>query len=162
MLNPDQRKTVWMVFQSWCSLQFADFSVFYRLVFSFDQKYLWIFWFGIPCGFQFFLFGFQFLFNLSGNYVPPLMLNSHETSTCSTCYHCIRSVRILITGIWKFIGFDSFACRVFSFDQFLWFCSFLKTPMPPSESEVSWCPGPCEVRIEHAIGIPQQMQSIHL
>ena len=31
-------------------------------------------------------------------------------SVCSTCHHCIGSIRVLITGMWKCIGFDSFAC----------------------------------------------------
>ena len=77
-------------------LAVCRFSVFYHLVFDFHQKYKWIFGFGIPCGFWFFLFGFQFLFGLSGNYVPPLIQNSHKTSVCSTCHH---SIRVLITGI---------------------------------------------------------------
>ena len=28
---------------------------------------------------------------------------------CSSCHHCIGSIRVLITGMWSCIGFDSFA-----------------------------------------------------
>ena len=49
-------------------------------------------------------------------FAPPLILNSCETSVCSTYHHCIRSIRVLIPGMGKFIGFDSFS--VFFFLQF--------------------------------------------
>ena len=60
--------------------------------------------------------GLQFHFDLSGNCTPPLDSYSHETSVCSTCRHCIGSIRGLITGMWKFMGFDGFACS-FKFDS---------------------------------------------
>ena len=47
--------------------QFADLPFFWHLVCSFHQKYGWVFGFGIWSGFQFFLFGFQFLFDLSSD-----------------------------------------------------------------------------------------------
>ena len=47
--------------------------------------------------FSFFLFGFRCLFNLSGKYAPPLILNAAKSFVCSTCHHCIGSVRVLIT-----------------------------------------------------------------
>ena len=50
---------------------------------------------------------------------PPLILNSCETSVCSTCHHCIRSIRVLIPGMGKFIGFDSFSVFLTTF----FFCS---------------------------------------
>ena len=56
------------------------YSIFQHLVFGFRQKYQWVFGFDIRCGFRFFLFdrfGFRFLFDLSGNYAPPLPLNAN-------------------------------------------------------------------------------------
>ena len=57
----------------------CTYSVFQHLVFGFREKYSWVFAFDIRNGFGFFLFdlfGFRFLFNLSGNYAPPLISNS--------------------------------------------------------------------------------------
>ena len=48
--------------------------------------------------------GFVALVGFGANF-----LNS-TTPLCSTCHHYTGSIRILITGIWKCIGFDSFAC----------------------------------------------------
>ena len=39
----------------------------------------------------------------------PLISNSRETSVCSTCQHCIGSIRVLRTGMWTLIDFDGFA-----------------------------------------------------
>ena len=50
--------------------------------------------------------------------MPPLMLNSHETFICSTCPHCIRLIRILITGSENLLILTVLHA-VFSFDQFL-------------------------------------------
>ena len=52
------------------------FSVFRHLVFSFREKYQHILGFDIRCGFRSFLTN-RFLFDLSSNYRPPLILNSH-------------------------------------------------------------------------------------
>ena len=54
----------------WCSLRFTDFP-FFSIWFWFSRKIL--------MGFRIFifdLFGFRFLFDLSGNYAPPLISNS--------------------------------------------------------------------------------------
>ena len=62
----------------WCLLQFADFPVF-RIWFSVFAKNINGFRIDIQCGFRFFqfdLFGFRFLFDLSGSYTPPLISNS--------------------------------------------------------------------------------------
>ena len=62
------------------------FSVFQHLVFSFREKYQHIFGFDIRCGFRSFLFdlfGFRFLFNLSSNYRPLLILNSRQMQMLS-------------------------------------------------------------------------------
>ena len=75
------------VFRFWCSLRFADipifsiwFSVFAKNTSGFsDMISDAVFGFDIRCGFRFLLFhlfGFQFLFDLSGNYAPPLISNS--------------------------------------------------------------------------------------
>ena len=59
----------------------CGFSVFQHLVFAFREKYQRVFGFDNRCGFRFFLFdlfGFQFLFDLSGNYAPPLNANDIE------------------------------------------------------------------------------------
>ena len=75
------------VFRFWCSLRFAAipifsiwFSVFAKNTSGFSDLISdAVFGFDIRCGFQFFLFdlfGFQFLFDLSGNYAPPLISNS--------------------------------------------------------------------------------------
>ena len=66
----------------------CGFSVFQRLVFAFRQKHYRDFGLGMRCGFLFFLSGFRFLFDLSSNFVPPLISNSCETSVCSICHQC--------------------------------------------------------------------------
>ena len=58
---------------------------------------------------------------LSGNYAPLLISNSRETSICSSRHYCIGSIRFSITLMWKFIGFDSFACSFRFWLYFLWF-----------------------------------------
>ena len=68
------------VFRFWCSLRFADipFSGIWFSVFAKNTN-------GFPdlifdAVFGFFLFdrfGFRFLFDLSGNYAPPLPLNAN-------------------------------------------------------------------------------------
>ena len=57
----------------------CGFIVFQHVVLGFREKYKRVFGFDIRCGFQFFLsklFGFRFLFDLSGNYTPPMISNS--------------------------------------------------------------------------------------
>ena len=61
-----------LVFQFRCLLQFAFFP---RFVFSFRQIVCGI---GIPCGFQLFLSGFRFSFDLSGSYAPFLISNCRK------------------------------------------------------------------------------------
>lgn len=46
--------------------------------------------------FGFFLFGFRFLFVLSGDYARPLTLNGRETSVCSTCHHYIGQIGVFL------------------------------------------------------------------
>lgn len=70
------------VFRFWCSFRFAD-SVFLAFAFGFLKKHELVFGFG----FRLFLFGFRFLFDLSGNYAPLLISNSRQTSVYSIC-HC--------------------------------------------------------------------------
>ena len=53
--------------------------------------------------------GFRFLFDLFSNFAPPLISNSCETSVCSIFHQCLGSIRVLLTGMWKFIGFNDFA-----------------------------------------------------
>ena len=50
---------------------------------------------------------------------PPLISNSCETSVFSTCQNRIRSIRVLRTRMWTFIGF---ACGFRFWSNF--FCSF--------------------------------------
>ena len=79
----------------------------------------------LPNGFRFFLIEFRLLFDLSGNYAPPLISNSCETFVRSkslfTPLATTASDR-LITGMWKVIGFDGSECG-FRFDRIFWrFC----------------------------------------
>ena len=79
----------------------------------------------LPNGFRFFLIEFRLLFDLSGNYAPPLISNSCETFVRSkslfTPLITTASDR-LITGMWKVIGFDGSECG-FRFDRIFWrFC----------------------------------------
>ena len=73
--------------------------------------------------------GFRFLFDLSSNFAPQLISNSCETSVCSICHQCLGSIRVLLTRMWKFIGFNDFASGfrfwpiLFLFLLFF-FCSF--------------------------------------
>ena len=66
-------------FSVWCSLQFAN-TPFFNIWFPvFGKNTNGFLGFDIRCGFRFFqldLFGFRFLFDLSGNYAPPLISNS--------------------------------------------------------------------------------------
>ena len=82
------------------------FWLFFRSVFGFCAKKLRFLGFGVHCGLRIFrflafgfrfsrkilmgfqififdLFGFQFLFDLSGNYAPPLISNSSQTQMLS-------------------------------------------------------------------------------
>ena len=67
------------VFRFWCSLRLADFP-FFNIWFSVSAKNTDGFSDLISdtvSGFSLFdLFGFRFLFDLSGNYAPPLISNS--------------------------------------------------------------------------------------
>ena len=87
----------------------CGFSVLQQLVFGFRKKIQICFRIWIRYGFLFFLFGFRFIFDMSGNYAPPLISNSCETSACSACHNCIRSIWVLITGMWIYTGFHGFA-----------------------------------------------------
>ena len=75
------KKTSVLVFIAFC-----EFSVFLAFDFLFlDRKnHLWVFGFGIRCGFRFFLFGLLFLLDLSGNYAPPMISHNRESSVCSS------------------------------------------------------------------------------
>ena len=69
--------------------------------------------------FLFVLFRFRFLFDLSGNYAPPLII---ERNTWQTNWNIVGIPRgftlLLITGIWKCIGLDSFASRFWFWSNF--------------------------------------------
>ena len=65
------------------------FSVFVKNTYGF-------FGFGIRCGFRFFLFGFRFLFDLSGNFSLPRVSHSRETHFASL----VTSVSDL-KGFWQ-------------------------------------------------------------
>ena len=80
------------------------------MVFGFRHKYLSYglrIWF--PMWFSDFPIWFRFLFDLIGHYAPPLISSCRETSVCSTCQHCIGSIRVLKTEIWTLKNFDGFA-----------------------------------------------------
>lgn len=103
----------------------CGFSVLQQLVFGFRKKIQICFRIWIRYGFLFFLFGFRFIFDMSGNYAPPLISNSCETFVRSkslfTPLATTASDR-LITGMWKVIGFDGSECG-FRFDRIFWrFC----------------------------------------
>ena len=74
------------VFRFWCSLRFADipcfsiwFSVFAKNTNGFSDLIS-----EAVFGFSYVTdLGFRFLFDLSGNYAPPLISNSRETQTLS-------------------------------------------------------------------------------
>ena len=116
-------------FFDFCSqkLQFFGFTVhcglrifrFLAFGFRFSLKTRPGFWIWYPMWFSVFLFWFRFLFDLSGNYAPPLISNERKTYICSTCHQCIGSIRVLITGKWKFISFDGFACGLRFWANFL-------------------------------------------
>ena len=90
-------------------IEVCGFSVLQQLVFGFRKKIQICFRIWIRYGFLFFLFGFRFIFDMSGNYAPPPISNSCETSACSACHNCIGSIWVLITGMWIFTGFHGFA-----------------------------------------------------
>ena len=106
-----------------CSLWLTDF-LFFGIWFSVFVKntYLIGFGFDLWCGFRIFLLAFRFLFDPSGHYAPPLISNSRETSVCSTCQHCIGSIKVSRTGMWTFICFDGFACGFRFLTQFCFYC----------------------------------------
>ena len=106
-----------------CSLWLTDF-LFFGIWFSVVVKntYPMGFGFDLWCGFQIFLLAFRFLFDPSGHYAPPLISNSRETSVCFTCQHCIGSIKVSRTGMWKFICFDGFACGFRFLTQFCFYC----------------------------------------
>ena len=78
------------------------------------------FGFDLWCGFRIFLFGFWFLFDQSGHYAPPLISKSRETSVCSTCQHCIGSIKVYVLTVLRFSVFD----RIFVVVVFLRFCGW--------------------------------------
>ena len=51
-------------------------------------------------------------------------------SVCSTCRQCIGSIRVLITGMWKCIGLDSFACGFRFFGSGWFFLRFAVSNRP--------------------------------
>ena len=104
------------------SLLFADFP-FLSIWFSVFVKNTCLmgYGFGFRWSFRIVPFGFRFLFDPSGHYAPPMILNSRETSVYSTCQHRIGSIRVLRTGMWTFIGFDCFACGFRFWSSFFFF-----------------------------------------
>ena len=95
-------------FSDWVFIMdFPSFSIWFS-VFVINTC-LMGFGFGFQCGFRIFLSGFRFLFDLIGHYAPPLISNIRETSVCSTCQHCIGSIRVLKTEMWTLKDFDGFA-----------------------------------------------------
>ena len=99
------------VFGIRCSLRFAEFLSF-SIWFRFLSKMI-VSWASdlIPnVGFGFFYLDSSISSILTSSYcAPPLISNSRETSVCSTCQHCMGSIRVLRTGMWTVIGFDGFA-----------------------------------------------------
>ena len=106
-----------------CSLRLTDF-LFFGIWFSVFVKNTCLMGFGFDlwCGFRIFLLAFRFLFDPSGHYAPPLISNSRETSVCSTCQHCIGSIKVSRTGMWTFICFNGFACGFRFLTQFCIYC----------------------------------------
>ena len=52
-------------------------------------------------------------------------------SVCSTCHHCLGSIMVLITGMWKCIGCVSFACGFrFSSNFFVGFSVYDSSRLP--------------------------------
>ena len=99
------------VFGIWCSLRFAEFLSF-SIWFRFSSKIIvsWASDLIYNVGFGFFYLDSSISSILtSSHYAPPLISNSRETSVCSTCQHCMGSIRVLRTGMWTVIGFDGFA-----------------------------------------------------
>ena len=95
-------------FSDWVFIMdFPSFSIWFS-VFVINTC-LMGFGFGFQYGFRIFLSGFRFLFDLIGHYAPPLISSCRETSVCSTCQHCIRSIRVLKTEMWTLKDFDGFA-----------------------------------------------------
>ena len=131
-------------FSDWVFIMdFPSFSIWFS-VFVINTC-LMGFGFGFQCGFRIFLSGFRFLFDLIGHYAPPLIPSCRETSVCSTCQHCIGSIRVLKTEIWTLKDFDGFAWG-FRFWSNL-FCGFavvdnffdgLEVSNGPSHSSVQW------------------------
>ena len=110
----------------WYSLRFADclffsmwLSVFVKTTNRFSDLVFEVV-------FRFFLFGFWFLFNLSGTFLPHRKCSIHFffLPFCSIRQLCIGSIMVLITGMWKFFGFNGFACGFRFFIIFLRFCGF--------------------------------------
>ena len=99
------------VFGIRCSLQFAEFLSF-SIWFWFSSKIIvsWASDLISNVGFGFFYLDSSISPILTSSYcAPPLISNSRETSVCSTCQHCMGSIRVLRTGMWTVIGFDGFA-----------------------------------------------------
>ena len=93
------------------SLRFAEFLSF-SIWFRFSSKIIvsWASDLISNVGFGFFYLDSSISSILtSSHYAPPLISNSRETSVCSTCQHCMGSIRVLRTGMWTVIGFDGFA-----------------------------------------------------
>lgn len=66
----------------------CGFSVLKYLTFSIHKKHYWCFWIWYLMWF--------------------FILNGLESSVCFTCHHCIGSIRVLMTGMSKFICFRWF------------------------------------------------------
>ena len=54
---------------------------------------------------------------------PPIS-HSRKSPFCSIRQLCIGSIMVLITGMWRFFGFNGFACGFRFFIIFLRFCGF--------------------------------------
>ena len=88
--------------------EFLSFSIWFR----FSSKIIvsWASDLISNVGFGFFYLDSSISPILTSSYcAPPLISNSRETSVCSTCQHCMGSIRVLRTGMWTVIGFDGFA-----------------------------------------------------
>ena len=129
-----------------CGLQnFPFFSIWFSVFVK--NTCLMGYGFGFRWSFRIVPFGFRFLFDPSGHYAPPVILNSRETSVCSTCQHRIGSIRVLRTGMCTFIGFDCFACGFRFWSSFFFFCGFavvddffdsFEVSNGPSHPSVQW------------------------
>ena len=86
----------------------CGFSVLQQLVFGFRKKIQICFRIWIRCGFLFFLFGFRFIFDMSGNYAPPLISNS-----------CENLCMLRLSQLYRIdLGFDNWDVNIYRFSRF--------------------------------------------